>query len=93
MFPTPSPSRVEKGAAVRIGRTANAAYRQMQLIAGISPIRSISIRSKRDELSRTAADIMHRINEISFNSSLMREMRAVAFSTRLIDKGELDEFS
>ena len=32
----------------------------------------------------------NRITEISFNSSLMREMRAVAFATRLIDNGELD---
>ena len=30
---------------------------------------------------------MNRINEISFNSSLMREMRAIAFVTRLIDEG------
>jgi NTE family protein len=45
----------------------------------------------RDELPRTAADVMHRINEISFNSSLMREMRAIAFTTRLIDEHELDE--
>ena len=34
----------------------------------------------------TAPEIMNRINEISFNSSLMREMRAIAFVTRLIDK-------
>jgi NTE family protein len=45
----------------------------------------------RDELPARAADILHRINEISFNSSLMREMRAVAFATRLIDNGELDQ--
>jgi NTE family protein len=45
----------------------------------------------RDELPARAADILHRVNEISFNSSLMREMRAVAFATRLIDKGELDQ--
>jgi NTE family protein len=32
---------------------------------------------QRQELPRSAADIVHRINEISFNSSLMREMRAV----------------
>jgi NTE family protein len=54
------------------------------IIVQVTPI-------KRDELPRTAADIMHRINEISFNSSLMREMRAVAFTTKLIDDGELDE--
>lgn len=46
---------------------------------------------RRDELPTSAADVLHRINEISFNSSLMREMRAVAFATRLIDNGELDE--
>jgi len=46
---------------------------------------------KRDELPASAADVLHRINEISFNSSLMREMRAVAFATKLIDAGELDE--
>jgi NTE family protein len=45
----------------------------------------------RDELPASAADVLHRINEISFNSSLMREMRAVAFATKLIDSGELDE--
>jgi NTE family protein len=45
----------------------------------------------RDELPASAADVLHRINEISFNSSLMREMRAIAFATRLIDNGELDQ--
>ena len=34
---------------------------------------------------------MNRINEISFNSSLMREMRAIAFVTKLIDDGKLDD--
>ena len=46
---------------------------------------------RRDELPGSAADVLHRINEISFNSSLMREMRAIAFATRLIDSGELDK--
>jgi NTE family protein len=46
---------------------------------------------RRDELPASAADVLHRITEISFNSSLMREMRAVAFATKLIDNGELDE--
>jgi hypothetical protein len=32
---------------------------------------------------------MNRVTEISFNSSLMREMRAVAFVTKLIDDGKL----
>src|SRR5437016_1130863 len=38
----------------------------------------------RKEVPRAASDIMNRINEISFNSSLMREMRAVSFVTRLV---------
>lgn len=54
------------------------------VIVQVSPI-------TRTELPRTAADVVHRINEISFNSSLMREMRAVAFTTKLIDDEELDE--
>ncbi|MEM7170269.1 MAG: patatin-like phospholipase family protein [Pseudomonadota bacterium] len=43
----------------------------------------------RDEEPKTAHDILNRINEISFNSSLMREMRAIAFVTKLIDEGEV----
>lgn len=39
----------------------------------------------RNTLPTTAEEILNRINEISFNSSLMREMRAVAFVTELID--------
>lgn len=38
----------------------------------------------------TTADILNRVNEISFNSSLMREMRAVAFVTDLIQRGKID---
>ncbi|HYC02397.1 MAG TPA: patatin-like phospholipase family protein [Azospirillaceae bacterium] len=45
----------------------------------------------RDEVPTTARDIMNRINEISFNSSLMREMRAIAFVSKLIDDGDLDD--
>ena len=44
---------------------------------------------ERKELPTTARDILNRINEISFNSSLMREMRAVAFVTKLIDDGQI----
>ncbi len=46
---------------------------------------------ERAKLPRTASEIMNRINEISFNSSLMREMRAVSFVTKLIDDGKLDD--
>jgi NTE family protein len=54
------------------------------LILHINPI-------ERDELPRSAADIMNRVNEISFNSSLLKEMRAIAFVTRLIEEQWLKE--
>ncbi len=39
---------------------------------------------------RTAREILDRVNEVSFNSSLMREMRAIAFVTSLIAEGRID---
>jgi NTE family protein len=42
---------------------------------------------ERPDLPHSATEIMNRINEISFNSSLMREMRAIAFVTKLIEDG------
>jgi len=38
----------------------------------------------------TAQEIMNRMNEITFNSSLLRELRAVDFVRRLLDQGKLD---
>lgn len=43
-----------------------------------------------DSVPTTATEIMNRVNEISFNSSMMREMRAISFVTDLIDDGKLD---
>lgn len=54
------------------------------VIVHINPI-------ERTKLPRTAPEIFDRINEISFNSSLMREMRAIEFITRLIDNKLLDD--
>lgn len=45
----------------------------------------------RDEVPKTAQSILNRINEISFNSSLVREMRAIAFVTKLVDERKLEE--
>lgn len=42
------------------------------------------------EVPRSANAIFDRINTLSFNSSLMREMRAIHFVTSLIENGELD---
>lgn len=39
---------------------------------------------------RTAHDIQNRVNEITFNSALMHELRAIDFVTRLLDAGQLD---
>jgi NTE family protein len=43
---------------------------------------------ERPELPTDSRAIMNRMQEISFNSSLIREMRAVAFVTKLIDDGK-----
>jgi len=43
----------------------------------------------REELPRTAGEIVSRINEITFNASLLRELRSIAFVNRLIDEGAL----
>ncbi|MGE0734004.1 MAG: patatin-like phospholipase family protein [Alphaproteobacteria bacterium] len=39
------------------------------------------------ETPKTAQAILDRINTLSFNSSLIREMRAISFVTKLIDNG------
>jgi NTE family protein len=52
------------------------------LIVQINPV-------KRREVPTSARDIMNRINEITFNSSLLAEYRAIEFVARLIDQGRL----
>ena len=42
---------------------------------------------ERDEIPTKPGEIQNRINEISFNSSLLRELRAIEFVQRLIDEG------
>ena len=54
------------------------------VIVQINPI-------ERNEVPFTAREIVNRVNEISFNSSLMREMRAIKFVSDLIDQGNLSE--
>jgi NTE family protein len=38
---------------------------------------------------KTAREILNRLNEITFNSTLLRELRAIEFVTRLIEEGKL----
>lgn len=45
---------------------------------------------ERQEVPTTPTEIANRVNEISFNSSLMRELRTITYVTELLDKGELD---
>ncbi len=40
---------------------------------------------------KTARDILNRVNEITFNNSLLKEFRAIDFVSRLIDDGLLNE--
>jgi NTE family protein len=46
---------------------------------------------ERCEVSRSAAKILNRINEMWFNSSPMRELRAISFVRRLIDNSKIRE--
>lgn len=43
----------------------------------------------RDELPRSTTEILNRINEVSFNSTLLRELRAIEFVHRLIARGKI----
>src|SRR6056297_4090380 len=54
------------------------------LIVHINPL-------ERAEVPKSPQDIQNRINEISFNSSLLREMRAIHFVQRLLADGSLRE--
>ena len=53
------------------------------LIVQINPI-------ERNETPKTAREIQNRVNEISFNSSLLRELRAIDFVTRQLQENKLD---
>ena len=44
---------------------------------------------EREQLPKTTQQIQNRLNEISFNSSLLREMRAIDFVQRLLENGTL----
>ena len=54
------------------------------VIVQINPI-------ERPGTPRTAREILDRVNEITFNGSLLTELRAIDFVRRLLDEGKLDE--
>jgi NTE family protein len=45
---------------------------------------------ERNDLPKTAQEIQNRVNEISFNSSLLRELRAIRFVQKLLTTGALN---
>ena len=45
---------------------------------------------EREGTPKTAREILNRVNEITFNASLMKELRAISFVTKLLDEGSLD---
>jgi len=53
------------------------------VIVQINPIR-------RPGVPKTAREILNRLNEITFNTSLLRELRAIDFVTRLMEAGHLE---
>jgi len=46
--------------------------------------------AERPGVPKTSAEIMNRMQEISFNTALIREMRTIAYLTKLIDAGKVD---
>ncbi|MEL7344708.1 MAG: patatin-like phospholipase family protein [Pseudomonadota bacterium] len=54
------------------------------VIVNINPL-------ERPDLPLAAPDILNRINEVSFNSSLLREVRAIRFVKDLIAQGRVDK--
>ena len=44
----------------------------------------------REGTPKTAREILNRVNEITFNSSLLREFRAIDFVDRLLEEGRID---
>jgi NTE family protein len=46
---------------------------------------------RRNEVPKTAGEIMDRLNEITMNASLVSELRAIAFVQQLIEAGHLTE--
>ena len=42
------------------------------------------------ETPRTAREILNRVNEITFNASMLNELRAIDFVDRMLEEGQLD---
>ena len=53
------------------------------LLVQVNPVR-------REEIPETAQEIMERVSEVTFNSALLKELRALDFVNRLMDEHRLD---
>lgn len=73
------------------GFTGNPALHPLYYACGSADIVVVQVNPiNREDMPRSAREILDRMNEISFNASLMRDMRAIEFVSRLIDQGRLD---
>lgn len=54
------------------------------LLVSINPI-------ERNETPKTAREIQNRLNEITFNATLLRELRAIDFVSKLVDEGKISK--
>ncbi|MBC7908145.1 MAG: patatin-like phospholipase family protein [Rhodospirillaceae bacterium] len=76
------------------GFVANPAIYPLMAHAKSSEVVIVQVTPMSSRTVPTSADaILHRMNEISFNSSVMREMHALAFITNLHDRGWIDRLA
>ena len=82
------------GTPVPGGLTYREAHLLMEIVAESGRVASAEVVEinpiHRPDVPETAPEIINRVNEISFNSSLMAEMRAIDFVQRLLDQGAVD---
>lgn len=70
------------------GYSANPALMPLILDSDVEDVLIVQLNPlRRERLPRNAREILNRINEISFNTSLVKELRGLAELTRLIDEG------
>ncbi|MDS9469071.1 patatin-like phospholipase family protein [Paracoccus sp. MBLB3053] len=70
------------------GYSANPALTPLVMESGVRDILIVQLNPmRRDKLPGSAREIINRINEISFNTSLLKEFRALGAMRQLIDDG------
>ncbi len=69
------------------GYVANPAIYPLMRACDSTEVVIVQVNPLSSDLPRSAVDILDRINEISFNTSVMREMHAIAYLTSLMERG------